>query len=529
MIAENEPKTKLAAKPCADCAVVFDGELLDDDGICWWCELIRGGEDPAFIASEREADEWLKATGLVLTDEWAEKEWEKTITAALRKCKTCTEEYLQLVGMRRDGRCWDCQNRPLGVDGQGKAIKGAVVEKNAEGLGRALALLEVDLRYNARAHRAEMQHNANGWQPFNDRIVAKLREVLAACFVYLGPPGKDGSPGEPKALKFGRESWADVLNALLFGSEVDPFVEWLEGLKAWDETERLDEWLLDVFTITERLPLAMWASRFMVLGAVWRAYHPGLKLDEFPILIGKGGLGKSTAARFLLPADRDEWFSDGLYLAADSKIRAEALLGRVICEAAEMQGSTRADLESLKAFLSRTDDGAVRLAYRKDPELLLRRSIIIGTADRKEPLPNDQNLRRFVPIYLDDGNPARIREYLEGNRTQLWAEALHLYRQGVEARLPDALTALQSEATDRARSRDTVIEDAVAAWTWGNDGFTMAELAAGVHLIDSNDKGARLQMRDQHRLGQVLESLGYSNRRELRGSVQATRWYRGDE
>ena len=267
----------------------------------------------------------------------------------------------------------------------------------------------------------------------------------------------------------------------------------------------------------------------MALGAIWRAYHPGLKLDEMPVLIGKGGLGKSTAARFMLPADRGEWFSDGLYLAADSKVRAEALQGRVVVEAAEMQGSTRADLESLKAFLSRTDDGAVRLAYRKDPELLLRRCVIIGTADRNEPLPNDQNLRRFVPVYLDAGKPARIREYLDGNRTQLWAEALYLYGQGVEARLPDDLKGLQSEATDRARSRDTVIEDAVSEWTWGNDGFTMAELAAGVHLIDSNDKGARLRMDQQHRLGNVLESLGYSKRREqkwLRKSEQGDKWNR---
>ncbi len=411
MIAENEPKTNLAAKPCADCAVEFDGEKLDDDGLCLWCELIRGGEDPAFIASGREADEWLKATGRVLTDEWAEKEWERTITAALRKCKTCTEDYLLTVNTRPDGRCWDCQNRRMGLDRLGKAIKGVVVERNAKGLAGALALLVVNLRYNKRAHRAEMQHMDNEWQPFNDRIVAKLRETLSECFVYTGPPGKDGSPGEPRPLKFGRESWGDVLNVLLFGSEVDPFIEWLEGLEPWDETDRLDDWLPEVFTISERLPLAEWAGRFMVLGAIWRAYHPGLKLDEMPVLIGKGGLGKSTAARFLLPADRGEWFSDGLYLAADSKVRAEALQGRVVVEAAEMQGSTRADLESLKAFLSRTDDGAVRLAYRKDPELLLRRCVIVGTADRNEPLPNDQNLRRFVPIYLDAGKPADIREY----------------------------------------------------------------------------------------------------------------------
>ena len=175
MITEHEPKTKLAAKPCADCAVVFDGELLDDDGICLWCELIRGGEDPAFIKAEREAEEWLKATGLRLDDEWGEQEQIRQIEASLRKCKTCTEEFMPTVNTRRDGRCWDCQNRRLGVDRLGKPIKGAVVEKSAEGLRRALSRLEVDLRYNTRANRAEMQHMANGWHPFNDRIVAKLR------------------------------------------------------------------------------------------------------------------------------------------------------------------------------------------------------------------------------------------------------------------------------------------------------------------------------------------------------------------
>ena len=536
MIAEHEPKTNLAAKPCADCKVDFDLEKLDDDGVCLWCALIRGGADPAFIKSEREADEWLKSTGLRLDDEWAQREWEKTLTAALRKCKTCTEEYLQLVTMLRDGRCWDCQNRPMGYDRitedadlNGKRIRGVVVERNAKGLAEALERLDVELRYNTRENRAETEYNALGWKPFNDRSVAKLRETLMECFVYLGPPGKDGSPGEPRALKFGREAWADAVNVLLYGSEVDPFVTWLEALPPWDEENRLDDWLPTVFDINERPLLGEWAGRFMVLGAIWRAYHPGLKLDEMPVLIGKGGLGKSTAVRFLLPADRGEWFSDGLNLAADSKIRAEALLGRVICEVAEMQGSTRADLESLKAFLSRTDDGAVRLAYRKDPELLLRRCVIIGTADRKEPLPNDSNLRRFVPVYLDAGRPAEIREFLDGNRNQLWAEGLHLYGQGIEARLPDELKGLQSEATDRARSRDTVIEDAVTEWTRGNDGFTMAMIAAGVHLIDSNDKGAKLRMADQHRLGQVLESLGYTKRRESKGGVQATRWYRGDD
>ena len=46
-----------------------------------------------------------------------------------------------------------------------------------------------------------------------------------------------------------------------------------------------------------------------------------------------------------------------------------------------MAGSMRAELESLKSFLTRTDDGAVRLAYRRNRETTPRRCTIVGTAN----------------------------------------------------------------------------------------------------------------------------------------------------
>ena len=58
-----------------------------------------------------------------------------------------------------------------------------------------------------------------------------------------------------------------------------------------------------------------------------RAYRPGCKLDEMPVLIGAQDAGKITLLRkTLLPPDHQaDWFSDGLHLAADPKVRAEAL------------------------------------------------------------------------------------------------------------------------------------------------------------------------------------------------------------
>ena len=68
-----------------------------------------------------------------------------------------------------------------------------------------------------------------------------------------------------------------------------------------------------------------------------------------PVLIGEQGIGKSALLRELLPPQYPEWFSDGLHLADYPKVRAEALLGRVIVEVSEMAGSTRAELQSLKS------------------------------------------------------------------------------------------------------------------------------------------------------------------------------------
>ena len=86
------------------------------------------------------------------------------------------------------------------------------------------------------------------------------------------------------------------------------------------------------------------------------------------ILVGPQSLGKSTVWAWLLPpADRRSWFSDALKFHSDLKAQVEALQGRVLVEAAEMSGSTRAEVESMKGFLARQDDGAVRLTYRRDP------------------------------------------------------------------------------------------------------------------------------------------------------------------
>ena len=152
------------------------------------------------------------------------------------------------------------------------------------------------------------------WHPVSERFAASLKELIARCFTILTPAG------DKKPLAFRRETWKDSMNALLYSREVDPFKEWLDSLPPWDGVERLDGWLGEVFDVAdESRGLAAWASRFLFLGVVWRTYRPGVKLDEMPILIGKGGIGKSTALRRVLPPHFEHLFSDALNFAADPK------------------------------------------------------------------------------------------------------------------------------------------------------------------------------------------------------------------
>ena len=339
--------------------------------------------------------------------------------------------------------------RPLGIGEWNHDVPCVAPDGRKAGLTDALETLGVEARYNTRSSRAEIRHESfpEGWRTMHERLTAELREVISKRFTY------EKREGVQSPLTFGRDAWADTFNAYLYDREVDPFAEWLDALPRWDRVDRLDGWLSQVFTINDPNGLVAWTSRFILLGAVTRAYEPGAKLDEMPVLIGRGGIGKSTALRYILPTSMPGLFSDGLNLAGTPQERAEALQGRVIVEASELAGVSRADLQSLKAFLSRTDDGAVRLAYRRDPELMLRRAIIVGTSDVESPLPNDRNLRRWAPVYLHGGNPAKLRKYLDANREQLWAEAVHVYRGGAEARLPDGLLEEQIAATSKARSR----------------------------------------------------------------------------
>ena len=367
----------------------------------------------------------------------------------------------------------------------------------------------LDLATNTRTPDSE-------WLELTDTEAIKLRaEIATAGFPITRD--NDGNPVDfLTVLDLTEKEFSDSVRRVCALNAVDPFLEYVqEVVPPWDRVRRLDAWLFYCFDVSnDTYDLAEWAGEFPFIGAVQRAMYPGCKLDEIPVLIGPGGIGKSTALREMFPPELQELFTDGLNLGSDAKTRVEALLGRAVVEIGEMAGARRADVESLKAFLSRTDDGSTRLAYDKRPTPMPRRCVIVGTADRNDPLPPDHNLRRFVPVVLEGGNVGALIEYMEANRGQLWAEAYERVRRGADARLPDSLKTVQREATDSARYTDAIQDSIERYLLTAPEYFTLEEIAYSIGLIEGTAKGATITPADQTRLGSALRHCGYQRKRK---------------
>ena len=151
-----------------------------------------------------------------------------------------------------------------------------------------------------------------------------------------------------------------------------------------------------------------------------------------------------------------------------------------------------------------------------------------GTTNATESLPNDvTGNRRFVVVQLNGGKPTFVRDYLNANRAQMWAEAVALHAEGASARLPDHLKPAQAVRNETHRRRDAILEDAIGAWlarTTNNNTFTLAEAVVASGMLHTYDSPGKLSQRDTTRLVAALRSAGCNDAREYVNGVRVRIW-----
>ena len=218
-----------------------------------------------------------------------------------------------------------------------------------------------------------------------------------------------------------------------------PITSYIKNLK-WDNQKRIDTLGPDYFG-TPANAYTKAAFKKTLVGAVARVFDPGVKFDLVLTLIGPQGCGKSTFVKKI----GKQWFSD-TFITVQCTEAFEQIQGAWLIEMAELSGLKKAEVESIKHFISKSED-MFRPAYGRVIETYKRQCIFVGTTNNKDFLRDPTGNRRFMPMVMEVENAkySIFKDLTDEVVDQLWAEAYQLYIDGEDLYLKNAEEAIAKE------------------------------------------------------------------------------------
>lgn len=229
-----------------------------------------------------------------------------------------------------------------------------------------------------------------------------------------------------------------------------PIREFIESLPEWDKVPRVDTLLVDYLGAGDTAYVRA-VTRKTLCAAISRVLRPGCKFDSMLVLNGPQGVGKST----LIAKLAGEWFSDSLNLGdTKDKTAAEKLQGYWILEIGELAGLKKAEVETLRSFLSRQND-IYRAAFGKRATPHLRQCVFFGTTNAESGYLRDTSgNRRFWPVKTPGSGKKQSWNLTHEEILQIWAEALVYVRQGEKLYLSPEMDALAKDEQREAMESD---------------------------------------------------------------------------
>lgn len=316
-----------------------------------------------------------------------------------------------------------------------------------------------------------------------------------------------------------------------------PIREFLQALPEWDKVERVDTLLIDYLGATDNKYVRA-VTRKTLCAAACRVLNPGCKFDTMLVLNGSQGIGKST----LIAKLGGEWFSDSLSLNdTKDKTAAEKLQGYWILEIGELAGLRKAEVETLRSFLSRQND-IYRASFGKRTTPHPRQCVFFGTTNAESGYLRDTTgNRRFWPIKTPGGGSKRSWDVTQEDVLQIWAEVMHYVKAGEKLYLDPEVEALakaeQREAMESDEREGLVREylEALLPDNWDDmDTFERRNFLDGTGKADIGKKGTirRTQVCNMEIwcecFGKERSNLKRADSNELSGILVKLGWVRLD-
>ena len=301
-------------------------------------------------------------------------------------------------------------------------------------------------------------------------------------------------------------------------SSFHPAREYFDGLK-WDGVCRLEKWLpYYMGAEDDDLDYLAFAGKKWLTAAVKRVYEPGCKFDHVLVAEGKQGKGKSTAFEYLATFGRDKqesYFSDNIKISdIQNKDTILLLQGSIIVELAEMAGFNKKEDDEIKGWITIKEDRC-RVPYGRTISTFPRQFVLCATVNNYEYLKDPTGNRRYWPFKANSID----LEAIKTDREQLWAEAVHYYKQGMYIGPTPEEIKLAEVAQQKRLSIDPLEDDVMEA-------LSKCNWQSAVKLADVlREMGFNMKDRADSRLsGKVMKILrqnGYENEpRKINGRSQ---------
>lgn len=316
-----------------------------------------------------------------------------------------------------------------------------------------------------------------------------------------------------------------------------PIREFLQALPEWDKVKRVDTLLIDYLGAADNKYVRA-VTRKTLCAAACRVLNPGCKFDTMLVLNGSQGIGKST----LIAKLGGEWFSDSLSLNdTKDKTAAEKLQGYWILEIGELAGLRKAEVETLRSFLSRQND-IYRASFGKRTTPHPRQCVFFGTTNAESGYLRDTTgNRRFWPVKTPGGGSKHSWDVTQEDVLQIWAEVMHYVKAGEKLYLDPEVEALakaeQREAMESDEREGLVREylEALLPDNWDDmDTFERRNFLDGTGKADIGKKGTvrRTQVCNMEIwcecFGKERSNLKRADSNELSGILVKLGWVRLD-
>lgn len=302
-----------------------------------------------------------------------------------------------------------------------------------------------------------------------------------------------------------KELMRDVVLLAADETPFDSAMTWLNQL-TWDGVPRVKIFFHKYFGV-DHSAYTTAVSVYAWTALAGRVLTPGCKADMVPVLVGEQGCGKSTGIAAISPAT--EFFTE-ISLAEKDEDLSRKMHGRLVGEISELRGLNSKEIESIKAFITRTHEVWVP-KYREFATQFPRRLVMFGTTNQEEFLADDTGNRRWLLLRVGQVKVDDIKRDV----LQLWAEAREMFIAlgGVQFR--------EAEQLANGMHEQHMIKDAwleiVERWLDVLDTYTN-ELPRSCEFLRAADvlrdaiglDPKNIGKREEMRISNVLQNCGFS-------------------